>query len=75
MNERQEQNMSAWMTVREAAAALGVSDRRIRQMLGGDTPELHGIRVGEGRRGIWLVERQSVEAARNRPGAWRKAVD
>jgi excisionase family DNA binding protein len=74
-NERQDGDMSAWITVKQAAELLGVSDRRIRQMLDSDLPDLHGMRVGEGRRAVWLVNRKSVEAAKNRPGAWKKELD
>lgn len=48
------------MTAAEAAAALGVSAQRIRQMLHPDHAQLVGVKVGRD----WLVSRASVQTRR-----------
>ncbi len=54
------------MAVAEAADELGVSDRRVRQMLADG--RLPGVRAGRS----WVLEEQAVrEYAKNRPGAGR----
>jgi excisionase family DNA binding protein len=58
-------DLSAWISVKEAADRLGVSERRVRQLL--DKKILGGQRIGEGRRGVWLVDSSTVESAKNRP--------
>lgn len=53
--------MSSWVSVKEAAEALGVHPKRIRPLL------LDGRLRGELRAGRWLVDRDSVEARKRRP--------
>lgn len=55
-----------YMTTSEAAEMLGVSDSRVRQL------RIDGVLTGVKRGRDWLLDRQSVEAAKKRSGRWRK---
>lgn len=52
--------MLSLMNVADAAAELGVSGQRVRQMLHPDVRQLVGVKVGRD----WLVSRASVQARR-----------
>lgn len=58
-----------YMTTKEAASELGVDESRIRQMIG--EGKLTATRFGR----VHMIERQSVEAAKNRKRRWRKQGD
>ena len=48
----------AWLSVPQAAEALGVSEQRVRQLISGPAPRLEGTKTGR----EWLVSRTSVDA-------------
>ena len=57
---RQDEDMSAWVTVKEAAALLDVTEQGIRWLL--KHGNIAGIKPGRD----WLVNRASVEAYRDK---------
>lgn len=57
------------MTLAEAAALLGVSERHARTMI--QRGVLRAVKHGP----IWWVEPDAVEEARQRPGQWRNRKD
>jgi excisionase family DNA binding protein len=61
--------LEGYMTTAEAAAYLGVTNSRIRQLiLDGFLP---AIKLGDERRGMWLIRREDVEKLKKRPGPGR----
>lgn len=60
MNERQERELSAWITVREAAAILGVSEQWTRYLA--SEKLIEAIRPGR----EWIIRRASVEAYKSK---------
>lgn len=50
-------NLSAWLTAEEAARILGLTSRRVRQLIA--EGKLEAERKGER---MWLIKRESVEA-------------
>ena len=62
-----------YITTREAAEMLGVSDQRVRDLL--KAGRLSGKKLGSKFGGMWLVERQSVKTFKRRAaGRPRKSI-
>jgi excisionase family DNA binding protein len=55
------------MTTTEAARSMGVSDRRVRQLI--DLGTIKAVRIETPRGAYWEISPEDVEAARTRPTA------
>ena len=54
MNKQQSNNLKEWITAREAARILGMTDRRIRQLI------QEGHLMARKKGNLWLIKRDSV---------------
>ena len=61
--------MEDMITVEQAAEIIGVSAVRIRQFI--KEERLPATKIGEGRRGMWLINRADLEKVKDRPKAGR----
>lgn len=56
-----------WITVSEAAVILGIGEQRVRDLI--NAGRLKAEKVGEGRRGYWLIRPEDLkEVANRKPG-------
>ena len=54
------ESVEEYMTVKDVAKRLGISDRGVRKLIERDRLKAHKV-GGEGRGGIWLIPRREFE--------------